>query len=494
MIPLYQVIDLPLSFRHKSTQNPLTVDLRVNFTADNGEYIPVPAFWDGKAWRVRFSPTRLGKWEWGYGSALAAVETGSFECVPVPSTVNVKLHQHGQFLKASGKRLTYTDGTPFLWLGDTWWNFPQMELTLPIVEACARKRISQGFTVYQSHGRRPMFVRGRNAYEAGRIDTPTTWDYWNAIDPYFQMLHSRGLLGCVGFGAHVAWDALTVENLKQLFRYHLARYGCYGITYLFLQEFDAPLGLCQERIEKVREVARYVRDIDPYRRALTAHPASNASDSRSFWGDDWCGFVMLQSGHGTLSSSARYNLPTEKPVVEAEHNYEGFTRTNEVMVRESAYTAVLSGAGFTYGAQGLYAGIVDKAVDFGTKNWGPVLTWEEGLNLPAGDQLKYLMALWKSFDQASFKAMPGEGMVGLTICRDAKNVYLHFQSRYAATSSAKAIGAARLEGVAGEVGAGATLYRGQWFNPRTGRMGAMVAFDGFPVPPSAEDWMFVVRS
>lgn len=349
-----------------------------------------------------------------------------------------------------------------------------------MVDEISKVRMNQGFTGYMAHGIRPMVLKGRNAWEASTMNIPSSYDYWNGQDKFYQLLYKRGLVGCIGFSAHTGWDGLTAEGLKQLFRYHLARFGCYGITYLFLQEFDVALGDQKTRIEKTRKVAEYVRKIDPYGRALTVHPASNSADTKSFWGAEWYDFVMLQSGHFTPCNPLRYRIDSTRPVVEGEHNYEGFTGIGETQIREAAYTAFFSGAGFTYGCQGLYAGITDKNNSLGTERWGPILTWKEGLYLKGADQLKYAIALVKSFDQPTFKPIFFPTDYKMAACEDKNKKFFYYMSSWSVWSKRPSEDYFK-EG------------KGQWYDPRTGKISPSFNFNGIPSPPTVEDWVLVIR-
>ena len=90
---------------------------------------------------------------------------GPCECDPYSG--NLEIYKHG-FLKVSGngRYLTYDDGTPFFYLGDTHWILAHERFdtsNAPGVTSQFRytvdKRVSQGFTVFQSKPGRPAARR-----------------------------------------------------------------------------------------------------------------------------------------------------------------------------------------------------------------------------------------------------------------------------------------------------------------------------------------------
>src|SRR6185369_16302536 len=91
----------------------------------------VPAFWDGgKTWRVRFSPARLGRWN--YTTVCSDPrnkglqnQRGSFLC-STPIRPN-RFSQHGPLRVArDGRHFEHVDGTPFFWVADTSWDGPRL--------------------------------------------------------------------------------------------------------------------------------------------------------------------------------------------------------------------------------------------------------------------------------------------------------------------------------------------------------------------------------
>jgi hypothetical protein len=131
------------------------VELDVVFTLPTGERHRVPAFWAGEStWRVRYAPPGAGHYTFrtvcsdtsnrdlhGQSGALTASRySGSND-----------LYKHGA-LRVSGDRrhFAHADGTPFFWLGDTWWMGLCRRLSWPDdFRALTADRVRKCFTVVQ---------------------------------------------------------------------------------------------------------------------------------------------------------------------------------------------------------------------------------------------------------------------------------------------------------------------------------------------------------
>jgi hypothetical protein len=86
-------------------------------------------FWDGgRTFRVRVAATAPGTWTWRSGSdpldAGLAGRSGSFSAIEWSEEEKQSNPLRRGFIRAAPNRhaLEYSDGTPFLALGDTWWS------------------------------------------------------------------------------------------------------------------------------------------------------------------------------------------------------------------------------------------------------------------------------------------------------------------------------------------------------------------------------------
>ena len=127
-------------------------DVDVRFTDRDGGTLVVPAFQaaDGTV-RVRFAAPRPDRYDYvtRSGGARADGITGRLEARPYAGTN--PLYANGRLRVApTGRTLEHTDGTPFLWIGDTWWMGLTHRLTWPDdFRLLLADRVEKGFSVVQ---------------------------------------------------------------------------------------------------------------------------------------------------------------------------------------------------------------------------------------------------------------------------------------------------------------------------------------------------------
>ena len=102
------------------------VTLDAVFTTPDGRLLRVPAFWaGGKTWRVRYASPQTGTHRYRTecsDAANAALHGVTGEVAVTPYTGANALFRHGPIRVADDRRhFAHADGTPFFWLGDTWW-------------------------------------------------------------------------------------------------------------------------------------------------------------------------------------------------------------------------------------------------------------------------------------------------------------------------------------------------------------------------------------
>src|SRR5439155_8204270 len=109
---------------HADPFNSVTLD--VVFSEPNGVTRRVPAFWaGGSLWKARYASPRTGRHRWrttcnDIGDAGLHHRSGLVQLDAYRG--DNPLFQHGPIRLASDRRhFEHADGTPFFWLGDTWW-------------------------------------------------------------------------------------------------------------------------------------------------------------------------------------------------------------------------------------------------------------------------------------------------------------------------------------------------------------------------------------
>ena len=114
----------------------------------------VPAFWAGdKKWTVRFAPPLQGKYTYRVECTDQANTglNGSEQSLSVAAyTGDNPLLKHGFLRVSQDKRhFEHADGTPFLWLGDTWWKGLCKRMTWEGFQELTADRRAKGFNVVQ---------------------------------------------------------------------------------------------------------------------------------------------------------------------------------------------------------------------------------------------------------------------------------------------------------------------------------------------------------
>jgi hypothetical protein len=129
-----------------------------------GHRYTLDVFWDGgQTFKVRFAPPFPGQWTYQSQSADAsfAAAKGTFTCTAWTDTHKAENPSRRGFVRVCrsgarpGRYFEYADRTPFLWLGDTWWNWTKRGIHLASFEKLADDRAQKGFTLGQ------LFFAGR---------------------------------------------------------------------------------------------------------------------------------------------------------------------------------------------------------------------------------------------------------------------------------------------------------------------------------------------
>jgi hypothetical protein len=414
--------------------------LDVRFTDPNGLERTVPAFWaGGQKWCVRYASPQAGLHRHvtvcsDQGNAdLHGVE-GTLEVTP--SAGRTRLQQHGRLQRAAGRRyLEHEDGTPFFWLGDTWWMALCRRLDWPAgFCALTADRVAKGFTVAQIvaglYPDMPPFDE-RGANEAGH---PWEEGYQRVNPSYFDMADLRlahllhaGIVPCIVGSWGFYMDFAGPDVLRKHWRYLIARYGAYPVIWCAAGEALMHYYLGREQVEdeearlaRLRaawaELIRYIRATDAFSNPVTVHPTRYGHDQV----DDpaLLDLDMLQtghSGHPTLSRTVdMLNESTARepvlPVLVAEANYEGIIESSrEEMQRFLFWSCMLLGAaGHTYGANGLWQ-VNGRGEPYGPSphgtSWGD-LPWEEAYQLPGSAQLGFAKRLLERYAWWRFEPHP----------------------------------------------------------------------------------------
>jgi len=401
----------------KTYEKPFTdVEVSVVFRNGNRQWV-VPAFWDGGGkWTVRFAPPVQGEYTFrvrcsdqtntGLNGQEQALRVGT-------NTGDNCLLKHG-FLRVSAdkRHFEHADGTPFFWLGDTWWKCLCKRMTWEGFQELTADRKAKGFSVVQivcgpypdegmfeprweNEGGKPYLTRDFSVVNP---------NYFTYADRRIKHLVDAGIVPAIvggwGRGDCDGMAMAGVAGMKRHWRNLIARYGAYPTVWIIGGESGGP---------QWTEVARYVQSIDPYRRPASVHPFD--SSRQRVTDETVINFDMLQTGHGDWEAArgavpklrAAYSRTPPMPVVLGEYCYEGHMQTAFPDVQRYVFWAsMLSGAGgLTYGAAGVWHAGVEG--DPGVARVYDFTTWKEGMKSPGSTQLGLGKRLLEKYPWAQFE-------------------------------------------------------------------------------------------
>ncbi len=505
------------------------IELDVVITDPAGQARRVPAYWAGDhEWRVRYAPPATGRYTFrtvcsDAGNAALHAQEGTLEVGPY--TGSNPLLKHGPVHVAPDRRhFQHADGTPFLWLGDTWWMGLCQRLHWPDeFQWLTADRVAKGFNVIHLvaglYPDMPAFdPRGFN--EAGHPWQPEyarlNPAYFDMADLRLQWLVRAGLMpavvGCWGY--HLPW--LGLDRMKQHWRNLIARWSAYPVTWIMAGEATMPYYLAEDKPAAAAtqrqgwtELARYVRELDPAGHPLTLHPSDTARNTVT--DPTVMDYDMLQTGHGGAGSipntvqrvTASLAAEPVMPVVNGEVCYEGILEgSREEIQRFMFWSNMLVGArGFTYGANGIWQ------VNRGDAPYGPSphgaswgdRPWDEAARLPGSRQLGIARQLLERYPWWSFESHPEWLDPHATPDTDPGGNYaagipgevrvLYFHQPLAPWRGLPVVKELVTDGA----------YRAFWFDPRTGAEHALPEVQGHrgdwqvPMPPTMADWVLVLE-
>jgi hypothetical protein len=522
-----RVIELALA-SDKAYADPFNeIEVVAVFRPPGGGEVRVPAFWAGAhAWKVRYSSSVLGVHAFrtectDEANAKLHGATGRVDVVAYGGAN--PLYRHGPIRVAADRRhFEHADGTPFFWLGDTWWMGLCQRLRWPDeFKALAADRRPKGFNVVQIvaglYPDMPAFDP-RGANEAGfpwengygRIRP----EYFDQADRRLQYLADEGFVPCLvgAWGYHLPW--LGVERMKKHWRYLVARYGAMPVVWCVAGETTMPYYLSKdkrgdEQLQKEgwTAVCRYIRQVDPFHRPLTLHPAWRVPTRGSVSDPSVVDFELLQTGHGMREvvgptaaqvRAARAAAPAV-PVIDGEPSYENLNGQIPADVcRTLFWVSMTSGAaGHTYGANGIWQ--VNRpdqpyGPSPGGHNWG-TLPWTEAMKLPGSAQVALGKKLLAQFEWWRFEPHPewaqwadptpdADGPYAAGIAQEVRLIYV---------PRPRPVVVQRL--------ARGAEYRAWRFDPVTGErkdVGKVAAADNgsWPCPPpdTDHDWLLVLEA
>ena len=414
------------------------VDVDVVFER-NGERWRVPMFWRGEnRWTVRFAPPQPGT----YRFHLESTDRTNSDLNGHANHVTItgyrgqdSLLHHGPLGLSPNKRyFQQADGTPFFWLGDTWWAGLSTRLSWEDFQALADDRQTKGFTVVQvCAGLAPSYeetapVDPGFCNEGGCSWTPKferiNPQYFDYADRRIQYLLDKGLMPAIVGAWNNALPQMGLAKMKRHWRYIIARYGAFPVVWIAGGEIYDPAQLPTDPFLAKwahefatpgwTDVVQYIRMTDPYRRLLTVHEIPPPFDS-PVTDESLTDFDLFQPGHEDWPSLAtaiaqldkHYARTTvTKPLVVGELGYEGWGGAHlEDFQRAAFWLSMLNGAaGYTYGAIATWESY-GTDMPFQRLKFS-FLTWKEGMDLPGSYQIGIGSKLLRQYPWWEFQPHP----------------------------------------------------------------------------------------
>ena len=434
----------------------VTLDLRL---AGNGRVYTVPGFWDGgSTWRVRFVCPAAGVYQFitvcsDADNAALHGRTGEVNCAAYAGDLAV--YKHGFVTTRYGEKfLTYEDGTPFYYLGDTHWQLAQESADM--VDTICAKRVEQGFTVYESQ---PMDCKFNNDITDHLTDE--SLPSLRAVEENFRVIASHGLTHANSqffwplagmhnlIERHGGWTEPVIKGrlgtkrvtmpdlsdeakayLEKVCRYWVARFSAYPVIWTLGQEVDNdPYQNETSKWNAVNNpykyVATYLNKYDPYDHPVTAHQESTGDtvaygnglgtgevripyypngapsafrdvEAHTMYAAQWHPSLIKRDDY--VSAKDYWYNGQGKPVV----NYEGlycYLWTKNFGARAQAWASYLSGLyGCAWGGQPTWAyqnGFErdipsDDGVDTIRPEEKQAAIWQDALEYPSTYQMGYM--------------------------------------------------------------------------------------------------------
>ena len=412
----------------KAYPNAFTeVEVDVVFSQGDKQW-KVPAFWAGdKKWTVRFAPPLQGKYTYRVECSDKANSglNGKEETLSVTDYKGDNpLLKHGFLRVSQDKRhFEHADGTPFFWLGDTWWKGLSGRISYEEFQKLTTDRVAKGFNVVQIIGGgpfpdEPLFdVRWKN--EGGM---PYEKDFEHLNPAYFEHADRRirhlvesgivpAMVGAWGWHMRMisneAIDGGKGEWFNRHWRYLIARYGAYPVIWIVAGEMRHPY---------LNDVAKYVRENDPYKHLMTMHPPGvpeMQSGRKVVRDESLVDFDFLQTAHNEWSSAPitvsqvtmSYSKTPPMPVVNGEVVYEWHkNQSRHDLQRFMFWTCMLNGAaGHTYGAGGVWQMNTEKV--HGSMAY-ETIPWHVAMHYPGSAQLGMGKKLLEEYPWWRFEPHP----------------------------------------------------------------------------------------
>ncbi len=419
-----------------------------------------------------------------------------------------------QFSVSENNRYLLKNGKPFFWLGDTAWELFH-RLNREEADEYFKKRNAQGFTVVQAVALAEIDgLHTPNSYGETPLinDDPATPNekYFQHVDYIVDKANEYGMnIGLLPtWGDKVfkhTWgkgpEIFNVENAAVYGEWIANRYKDRTNIIWILGGDRIPRD--SNDVEIWRAMGKAIQKVTNSKAIITFHPQPNELGSAQwFHQDDWLSFNMFQTGHCRETAVYEkinnvYNLKPVKPVMDGEPIYEDHPvcfnakdlgTSSAYDVRKAAYLDLFAGAhGHTYGCHDIWQMFSPKHEGIN----GPHFFWQEAMDLPGANQMKFVRALIESHpildrvpDQSLIKENNYPAAERIQACRGKDYAFV-----YTAAGKPFTLDASKFS---------ENKVRAYWYDPRTGESKEPETFEVEKdlqfTPPShgyGQDWVLV---
>lgn len=412
--------------------------LRVTFKGIDGEAkdktLEIVGYWDGgNEWKVNFAAPYTGTWEYvsqsddmglnGVAGTIEVSEWGEKELKSNPTRNGlIRVREDG---KNAGHYFEYDSGEPFLWIGDTWWNWTNRRIHFETFQKMVDNRAEKGFNVGQ------LFVPGNGwGRESSLLDESYSVldaDHARKVEQMVAYANSKGITVWI----HGWWSRpelnkkIGAEKMKRWWRYLVHRFGAYNVVWVLAGEYNMHNNAGFD-IGFWKELGELVKEEDPYQRIVSLHntppfwdggaEAPQWSTGEVLHNEPWLDYNQSQSGHGKYANemipvivATEYQRQPAKPIVVTEPWYE-FVEGNPTGkdIRLAAWGAVLSGAaGHTYGGGHVWLASVPEAPSRGGGAWPIEVGAEiESFDYEGAVSMQHLATFFKKVKWWDMKPLP----------------------------------------------------------------------------------------
>jgi hypothetical protein len=327
------------AFKAEAPGNPFAVELTGEFTGPDGARLRVPGFYDGEgAWRIRFSPTRVGEWSLRTVSPLAALAGKTDDRIVCVPNRHPRIHGGLKVDPAHPYHFIHEDGTRHFLLGyeaDWLWAPGQDDAHRPVMLRLIDSMAAHGFNhvLVNIYAHDTSWAPGRSCEWDYGPAALYPWEgtneqpdhtrlnprFFQRYDGMMEALRDKGVIAHLMikvYNKKVKWPAKWSAEEERYFRYVVARYGAFcNVVWDFAKEsYNEKDDVLQAHLLDL------VRQTDPYRRLTTAH-----DDDHYEWNPDLSRNLdfRVDQQHSLYGDVIRFDRARRAyPIVNAEFGYE----------------------------------------------------------------------------------------------------------------------------------------------------------------------------